>query len=381
MTRQKIPSNLHSAFFKQKAEKLLFLKDELEKYNHSLYFVGGCVRDALLGVKPKDYDLTTSAPVELVERIVKSKGYSTVDIGREHGTVGFYKGKEFYEATTFRKDVHCDGRWAQVEFVDSLYEDSLRRDFTINSLYLDFDKNIIDYHGGVEDLEKQVVKFVGDPQSRIKEDYLRILRFFRFATVFSKANFDEDSFCAATDVNNLDGLANISRERIREELFKIASAHNARQIFKLMIENGVLEKCGFFITNREVFLDKLRIDLIASFASQIGHAEVEAVSRQLVLSKKEKLSLAYLVKNKNKNRKLLDYLLDYHHYEVNVDDIIRLLKYKNEDVEKFLGLLEHVPPYDGSYVKEKCGFTGVEVGRKLLELRKKWLEDLLHSNT
>jgi len=103
MTRKKISSNLYSAFFKQKAEKLQLLKDELEKHEHCLYFVGGCVRDALLGVKPKDYDLTSSAPVELVERIVKSKGYSTVDIGREHGTVGFYKGKEFYEVTTFRR--------------------------------------------------------------------------------------------------------------------------------------------------------------------------------------------------------------------------------------------------------------------------------------
>lgn len=377
MIKKKMPVKTFNAYFKNKAGDLYFLRKDLENQGHCFYFVGGCVRDALRGVKPKDYDLTTSAPAAAVESIIRANKHRAVDVGLDHGTVGFFKGEEFYEITTFRKDTSCDGRWAKVEFVDNLYEDSLRRDLTMNALYLDFDGYIIDWHGGFEDIDNQVVRFVGDPHSRINEDYLRILRFFRFATLFSVVDFDDDSFQAATDARNLDGLKIISRERIREELFKIAAAHNAKRIFQIMLESGVLEKCGFTITDRDLFLDKLSIDLLAAFASQINPGEVKALSKNLVLSRKEKVSLAYLVRSIDRNKCMLDGLLDYHHYNVDREDIIRFLKYKGKDVEKFLKLLQHVPPYDGNYVQEKYRLRGVEVGRKLLELRKKWLEALL----
>ncbi len=375
--RKKMSAKTFDAYFKKKAIDLAFLKKGLENRGHCLYFVGGCVRDALRDVQPKDYDLTTSAPADVVGSIIRTNNQRTVNVGLDHGTVGFFKGNEFYEITTFRREVDCDDRWKRSGFSDNLYQDSLRRDLTINALYLDFDGKVIDWHGGAEDVDNQIVRFVGDPHSRIKEDYLRILRFFRFATLFPVINFDAYSFLAATDACNLEGLKMISRERIREELFKIAAAQNAKQLFKVMIENDVLDKCGFIINDMDVFLEKLSIDLLAAFASQINSEEVEALSKKLVLSRKEKVGLKYLLKGNKQNKGIIDCLLDYHHYQVDRKDIIRLLKYTGKNENTFLKLAKHCPPYDGGYVQDKYGLQGADVGRKLLELRKQWLQVLL----
>jgi poly(A) polymerase len=380
MIREKISVRLFDIYFKKRAKDLAFLKESLENRGHCLYFVGGCVRDALRDVAPKDYDLTTSAPADAVELIIRDNNHSAVNVGLDHGTVGFFKGNEFYEITTFRQATGSENLWERTEFSEKLYEDSLGRDLTINALYLDFDGTLIDWHGGIKDIESQVVRFVGDPHSRIKEDYLRILRYFRFATLFSIVNFDDYSFQAATDVCNLEGLRKISRERIREELFRIAAAKNAKQIFQLMIESDVLEKCDLNIYDQDIFLEKISIDLIAAFASQANIETVKDLSKSLVLSIKERNSLAYLVKSTERKKQMIDCLIDYHHHNVKREDIIRFLKYTNKDVAKFLRLFTYVPPYDGNYVQESYGLHGREVGRELLVLRKNWLEVLLEND-
>ncbi len=127
-------------------------------------------------------------------------------------------------------------------------------------------------------------------------------------------------------------------------------------------------------------MEKLSIDLIAAFASQANIETVKELSRSLDLSSKERTSLAYLVKSTERNKQMLDGLLDYHHHYVKREDIIRFLKYKNKDVVKFLRLLTYIPPYDGNYVQEIYGLHGREVGRKLLILRKNWLEALLEDD-
>lgn len=380
MTKKQKSDKIFEAYFKKKAIDLAFLKNDLEYRGHCLYFVGGCVRDALRDVQPKDYDLTTSAPPDLVGAIIRANNHRTVNVGLDHGTVGFFKGNEFYEITTFRQETDCDDRWKRSGFSDNLFQDSLRRDLTINALYLDFDGKLIDWHRGAEDIDKQIIRFVGDPHSRIKEDHLRILRFFRFATLFSVVNYGDYSFQAATDACNLKGLKMISRERIREELFKIAAAQNAKQVFQLMIENDVMESCGVIINDQGSFLEKLSIDLLAAFASQINSKALTDFSRSLVLSSKEKNSLSYLVRSIERNKSITDCLLDYHHYKVDRKDIIRFLQYTGKDVEIFLRLLQHIPPYDGNYVQGKFKVSGHEVGKTLLELRKKWLEALLGAN-
>ncbi len=380
MTKKQMSAKLFDAYFKKKAMDLAFLKNGLENQGYCLLFVGGCVRDAFRDVKPNDYDLTTSAPADLVGSIIRTNNHRTVNVGLDHGTVGFFKGNEFYEITTFRQVTGYENFWERSDFPDKLYEDSLGRDLTINALYLDFDGKMIDWHGGAEDINNQIIRFVGDPHSRIKEDYLRILRFFRSTTLFSVVNFDDYSFQAATDACNLDGLKIISRERIREELFKIAAAQNAKQVFQLMIENNVMEKCGFIINDQAAFFEKLSIDLLAAFASQVDAITVKDLSRSLVLSSKEKTSLIYLIRSIDRNKSIPDCLLDYHHYKVNREDIIRFLQYTGKDVEKFLRLLEHIPPYDGNYVQEIYKISGQDIGRKLLALRKKWLEALFEAN-
>jgi tRNA nucleotidyltransferase/poly(A) polymerase len=141
---------------------------------------GGAVRDLVLGQEPKDWDIATTARPEQVMELMETAGIQVIPTGLQHGTVTAVIGKENIEITTLRVDVATDGRHAEVEFTTDWVTDSLRRDFTINAMYLDMNLIIHDYHNGLDDLEEQLIRFVGDATARIEEDYLRILRYFRF---------------------------------------------------------------------------------------------------------------------------------------------------------------------------------------------------------
>jgi tRNA nucleotidyltransferase/poly(A) polymerase len=141
--------------------------------------VGGCVRDALLGKKPKDVDLCTNLSPDAMIALGEKYGVKTVPTGLEHGTVSFLVNGEMYEITTLRVDTETDGRHAKVAFTNDWREDSARRDLSFNSIMMDLNGNIYDYHNGVQDLKNGVTRFVGHADARMQEDYLRILRFFR----------------------------------------------------------------------------------------------------------------------------------------------------------------------------------------------------------
>ena len=140
---------------------------------------GGCVRDLILGQSPKDIDLATSADPRTARRLLKECGYRVLPTGLKYGTQTIVTPIQAIEITTLRSDVSCDGRHAQVDFSVGFEEDAKRRDFTINALYQDGGGQIYDYVGGRADLENSVLRFVGDPKARIREDYLRILRYFQ----------------------------------------------------------------------------------------------------------------------------------------------------------------------------------------------------------
>ncbi len=152
----------------------------LEAAGHRALFVGGCVRNAILGEPVGDVDLTTDATPEAVTRIAEAAGFRTVPTGLDHGTVTVIAGGLAHEVTTFRRDVETDGRRAVVAFSARIDEDAARRDLTMNALYADRMGTVIDPLGGLADTLARRVRFVGDPETRIREDYLRILRFFRF---------------------------------------------------------------------------------------------------------------------------------------------------------------------------------------------------------
>ena len=184
--------------------------------------VGGCVRDALMDRPVVDVDLATVHPPETVKARLAEAGIQTLDIGIDHGTVvASFETKQF-QITTLRVDVETDGRHATVAYTDDWTADASRRDFTMNALYADLDGNVFDPLGGMADVEARRVRFIGDPNERIQEDALRILRFFRFHAQFDLPAFDEPGLAACRD--HFDLLADLSGERVRDELFKILMA-------------------------------------------------------------------------------------------------------------------------------------------------------------
>jgi poly(A) polymerase len=201
-------------------------------------FVGGCVRDAILGLQPADIDVATSEkPDQVIKRLEKAK-LKAVPTGIEHGTVTAVVPPATFQVTTLRQDVTTDGRHASVAFGIDWAEDAARRDFTINALYADAEGRLYDFTNGRADLAAGVVRFIGDPAQRVAEDYLRVLRFFRFHARFGKGAPDAASLAACADA--VDRLDRLSGERIRDELLKILILPNAADAMALMQQSGVL---------------------------------------------------------------------------------------------------------------------------------------------
>jgi poly(A) polymerase len=200
---------------------------------------GGAVRNTLLGVPVADVDLATTLVPDQVSKLAKAAGFGVHPTGIEHGTVTVTHQGAVFEVTTLRLDVETDGRRAVVAFTEDWAEDAARRDFTMNAMYCDFDGKIYDFTAGYADVVKRHVRFVGSASTRIKEDYLRILRFFRFQAFYGKGKPDEEGFKACVRLRA--GLKTLSAERVRQELFKLLVAPNAVKVLKVMAEAGVLK--------------------------------------------------------------------------------------------------------------------------------------------
>jgi poly(A) polymerase len=203
-------------------------------------YVGGCVRDTLLGLPVSDVDLATHlTPQEVMERLGKAR-IKTVPTGLAHGTVTAVVGGKPVEVTTLRRDVSTDGRRATIAYTDDWREDAARRDFTINALLADpATREVLDYFGGEADLAARRVRFIGDPLTRIAEDHLRILRFFRFYARFGAGEPDREAVeaCAA----RANDLMALSRERIADELTKLLALPEPVAAVRLMVERGILK--------------------------------------------------------------------------------------------------------------------------------------------
>ncbi len=212
--------------------------DAIDRDGDETRIVGGAVRDALTGRLIKEIDLATTATPELVLARAEAAGIRAIPTGLAHGTITLLVNGETFEATSLREDVDTDGRHARVRFGRDFEADALRRDFTINALFLARDGQIFDYVGGLEDLAAGRVRFIGDPARRIREDYLRILRFFRFSAEFSDGPLDGEGLRAA--MRERAGLARLSRERVRAELLKLLVARRAPDAVQQMSEAGLL---------------------------------------------------------------------------------------------------------------------------------------------
>jgi poly(A) polymerase len=200
---------------------------------------GGAVRNALMGVEISDVDLATTVLPQDVMALAKAAGFGVHPTGIEHGTVTIINQGKPFEVTTLRRDIETDGRHAVVSFTQDFAEDAARRDFTMNALYCNSKGEIFDYTDGYADIIKRRVKFVGVPSQRIKEDYLRILRFFRFHAAYGKGSADAQGLAACQRLKS--GLKNISAERIRQEFFKLLLAPRAVETLKIMAASGILK--------------------------------------------------------------------------------------------------------------------------------------------
>ena len=217
------------------------LRRLLEVFNDDVEetrIVGGAVRNALLGRPVTEVDCTTTMLPEAIVERAKAAGFKAVPTGIEHGTITVIVAGEPYEITTLREDVETDGRHAVVHFGRDFVLDAMRRDFTINALSLGLDGRLYDYTDGVADLAARRVRFIGDARTRIREDYLRIMRFFRFHAEYAQTDPDPEGLAASGAERQ--GLGILSKERIRHELLRLLVARRAEDTIRILADHGFL---------------------------------------------------------------------------------------------------------------------------------------------
>jgi poly(A) polymerase len=226
----------HATWLKRPATRAIFAA--LAAKGLEARAVGGAVRDALLGRPVSDVDIATVARPEEVIAAAEAAGLKAIPTGLQHGTVTVIADGHAYEITTLREDVETYGRHAKVAFTADWVADARRRDFTLNALYCDADGALFDPLGGWPDLAQRRVRFIGDAGERIREDYLRILRFFRFAAEYGEGAPDRDGLEAA--VAGRAGLASLSAERVRQELLRLLAAPRGPEMVRLMLDYGLI---------------------------------------------------------------------------------------------------------------------------------------------
>jgi len=257
-------------------------------------FVGGCVRNAVLGEAIGDFDIAVDKPPEDVTRALEAAGLKVVPTGIKHGTVTAVVGGRGFELTTLRRDVETDGRRAVVAFTDDWLADAERRDFTFNALYADPDGTLYDPFDGRRDLAEGRVRFIGDPDTRIAEDRLRVLRFFRFHAWYGRPPLHGPSFDACR--RNAAALGGLSGERVRKEMLRLLEASAPADALEAMVEAGALdhwlpEYAGTArlraLIGREDIADPLR--RLAAILS--ARADATTIGKRLRLSTQESLRL------------------------------------------------------------------------------------------
>ena len=362
---------------------LLLLNGLNEKERAKL--VGGCVRDFLLTKKiSNDVDISTILqPKEVVEildkyRLNADKKYIILDKDISYGTIVVIIDDVRYEITTTRSDIACFGREAKVEFCQDFQNDSNRRDFTINALYLGLDGKILDFHDGLNDLKNGVIRFIGNPKQRIEEDFLRIIRFFRFATKFNFFAFDSDII--ETIKLTKYGLKHISRERIRSEIFKLLEYDNWFLGLKKIVENGLSEEIfcqkDVKINNESAnfVCDKI-VELFYFFNFDV--AILNSFKQSFKFTKDEMKFTDFLtsfweLSNGGKDFNIDAKMLIFHAKNEFIKDIFHILDKKiANQLEIFLSKQKLLKITANELMK--LGYSGKDLGDKISKLEKKWV--------
>jgi tRNA nucleotidyltransferase (CCA-adding enzyme) len=341
---------------------------------------GGAVRDALLGVQPKDWDVATSLVPTAVQKLANDAGFAVLPTGLQHGTVTVMVNKMPLEVTTLRVDVDTDGRHAEVSFTDSWTLDAERRDLTMNSMFMDADGTVWDFFNGQADLANGVVKFVGSASKRVQEDFLRILRFFRFVGRMGSVVFDADAVRAIQ--RNATGLQKVSGERVWMELEKILTGNNLEEVLLSMQETGVLSVVGVSTPNVEAAVRANAMNARAEtvLAALVDTVEVaEVVANAWKLSNHERTTLMFVTANSD-NLHHLDHkvLVDWQKMVVvyGKDVTLELMRLtpNHAMVVSVDGWVVPVFPVNGQHMTTLGVKPGPEMGRKLKALKQAWLD-------
>ena len=352
--------------------------------------VGGCVRDYLkYGKFVEDVDISTIlAPKEVIAKLLEykratKKGITVLDRDAKYGTVVAIIDGQRYEITTTRADINCHGRQAEVAFCRNFEADSGRRDFTINALYVGLDGQISDFHGGLRDLENDKITFIGDADKRVKEDFLRIVRYFRFATKFG--SFAVDDGIISIFKNNAEGLKNISRERFRSEIWKLLSYEEWQNGLEIIQKSGLL--CPIFGLKTDT---KTRNDIIKIYDKNFEQivklfhffggdkTVMNQLTESFKLTKKEQNFLTFLQNfNKLCNGQKLSLDAKIFIFKAEKTDLKTAMQICNEDIKKeindFLCKLKPLPitPID----LLNTGMKGKEIGDAMKKLTEIWIKN------
>jgi poly(A) polymerase len=341
-------------------------------------FVGGAVRDTLLGIEAKDIDIATVLTPEAVMARLDEAGIRSVPTGIDHGTVTAVLPDGVVEITTLRRDVSTDGRRATVAFATDWREDAARRDFTINALYADPESGqLFDYFGGLQDLEDRRVRFIGDPRKRIREDHLRILRYFRFQARFGSQPADSDSESACADLAAT--LKGLSRERIGMEFLTLLSLPDPAPTIARMAELGILPvilpeadtEALARLTAEErrqgVSPDPIR-RLAALLPPEPSHAEQVAARFRLSGAQKKRLAKAASRVSGPKNARALA-------YHIGRDEAVDWLLLDGADISPLVDWEIPEFPLKGGAIVARGVSAGPEVARILLMVEAHWVAE------
>lgn len=377
----------------------VFLKNK--KLNgDEIRLVGGCVRDMLLGFEAKDFDFATKfLPQETME-ILAENNIHAVPTGIKFGTITAVINHKHFEITTLRKDNEHDGRHCEPEFIDDYFFDAARRDFTMNALYLDNQGVVHDYFDGNSDLKAGKVKFIGDAFQRIEEDFLRILRFFRFSCRYA-SELDGEGLRAC--IANKNGIKSLSSDRIRNEIFKTFIAAENKKIIWIF---EALENCGIMsqifsaklqIANLQKLLEleevfKIKLSTHIKFAALIFHRNIdlEEILLRLNFSNHEKAYFKFLIKiyqtpttlDYKALRSLLvfeekDFVRDAYLLNLSQNFSTKFEPSTQDEAKKLLKVIDDFSlpnfPINGDDFIAR-GILGKDIGKALLQAKKLWIE-------
>ncbi len=379
-------------FYKSRVIKNLFsvLEKDESKDTQVAMFVGGCVRKFLKNEIIDDIDIATIFSPEEIKNKFKNSNFKIVESGIEHGSVIVVNNSNKFEITTLRQDIKTDGRHAEVLFTDSWKQDSERRDFTINAIYMDRKGKLYDPQNGLDDLKNNKINFIGDPVKRIEEDYLRIIRYIRFCVQY------EISHSKPEIINsiklNLNGIKNLSKERILSELYKIFNLKN----INILLENEEIKNIFLLIFPEFKYLKRLEKyiflqnpELIFSILLVDEKDNVEYFCHRYKISNKLKKNITFIADNYIKFKKEKKFFKKdlkkniYNYGKENITLLIKFiycseLKFSKKLLDNLLNEIDKIKipifPFNGQYLKERGLVEGKEIGIILKELEKDWLD-------